>query len=273
MAKEHLLRHNLIVYLNVCISVGHTNRALSTLLNYRDRTKKINGIARFLTIDLYNILLQGYADRGINGKIVEILRYIEEDKLKLNEQSFVAMITSLSHPLLCQISNITEKDRLDLIEKYVKQAEEDYGFTIHQIMDKSKFIGDQRSRFVEMIQHLRPDFQQQYTLPNLFYNNRLLNSLNNGIIENCAGVPSDIENNTHKTIDLDVGMDETININNKETTISTKEYNKDCIYTLDKLLEWAREQLAIELEGSITIKSIAKQDESLDNIIHVSGYA
>lgn len=270
MAKEHLLRQNLIVYLYVCVSVGHTNRALSTLLNYREKTKKVDGRVRFLTIDLYNILLQAYADRGIHGKISEILQYIEEDKLQLNEQSFVAMLTSLNQSLHNQTSYFTENERLGLIEKYIKKAEVDYGFTLHQVMENSKFIGDQRCRFVKVIRSVRPDFQQQYTLPNLFYSNRLLNRLNDGVVENCANTPIE-KDHTNNANDFVEGMYQQLKMNKTQSNKATEEQNSDCIYTLDKLREWAREQLAIELDGSITIKSIVKPNENFDNSVYVSG--
>lgn len=262
-AKEHLLRHNLFVYLNVCVAVGHTNRALSTLLNYRDRTKRINGKKSLLTIDLYNIIMQGYADRGMHGKIMEILRYIEEDELQLNEQSFVAIFTSLSRhskednlstsssTILTNLTvnnNDAEDDHSHvIIRNHIKQAENGCNFTLHQIMDKSKFLGDQRDRFTEVIRRVIPNFEPSYTAPDLFYKNRLLNHLNDGIVEECT---------------------EIITKDGEQQAEEGKASDP-----MEKLRHLAREQLAIELEGSITIKSIANREENgQNNDMHVNDY-
>lgn len=213
--------------------MGLHNRGLSTLLTYRQRAQKHKTSSSFITIDLYNILLHGFAEKGSFERFRDIFALIEEDGLNYNEQTFAAIFECLGR--LEESDDNTRK-----IKMYIKKAE-NMGFNLHQIMDKSKFIADQRDIAVDAIQRVLPEFEPIYTPPVLEYNNPLLNSLNEKVL------PADYNLATTESSSDKIKGSEIMN--------SKLGYNKE------KLAEMAREQLAIELNGCITIKSIEKSKE------------
>ncbi|XP_005175249.2 DNA-directed RNA polymerase, mitochondrial [Musca domestica] len=232
LAKERALRLNLNTYLNVCVSVGLLNRALSTLLTYRQKALKNNSANSLITIDLYNILLHGYAEKGNFERFRDIFQLIGEDGLQFNTQTFAAIFECLGR-LEASEANILN------IRKAIKKAEQ-MGFTLSEIMDKSYFIADQRDIALDAIQRVLPDFQPVYTPPVLEYNNNLLNNFNDQI---------------HPTHDM------AVNTNSQQKVPGSEIMNSKLGYSKEQLEEMAREQLRIELEGSITIKSIEKTKE------------
>lgn len=210
------------------------SRALSTIFVYRSRGKKLQAQKEkpsnnIITIDLYNILLHGYAGKGSFERFQELFKFIHEDGLLFNEQTYAAIFECLGR---------VEPDakNLQLIEHYIKEAEEQ-GFSLNQIMDRSKFISDQRDIALDAIRRIHPDFTPVYVPPQLGYNNELLNDLNAQVIT--VGTKS-------------------------ETSLA----EEDCVimkskrgYSKEQLEQLAREQLQVELDGSITIKSIEKSKE------------
>ncbi|XP_075153749.1 mitochondrial RNA polymerase [Haematobia irritans] len=232
LAKERALRLNLTTYLNVCVSVGLLNRGLSTVLNYRQKALKHNMESKLITIDLYNILLHGYAEKGNFERFLDIFRLIEEDGLSFNAQTFASIFECLGRLE-------SSDDNTIKIKKAIKKAEQ-MGFSLHEIMDKSYFIADQRDIALDAIQRVIPDFEPIYTPPVLTYNNELLNEFNNKVLP-----PND--NNANMESDPKIEGSEIMN--------SKMGYNKI------NLTDMAQEQLRIELEGSITIKSIEKSKE------------
>ncbi|EDV57302.1 uncharacterized protein Dere_GG24614 [Drosophila erecta] len=230
LAKQRALHINLNTYLNVCVSANMLNRALSTIIAYRGKVRK-STLPHFseglITIDLYNILLHGYAGKGSFDRSQEVFKLIEEDGLSFNEQTYAAIFECLGR------LEPDEKNQ-QLISKYVSQAEKE-GLSLSQIMDKSKFVADQRDIALDAIRRLRPDFKPVYVPPQLGYNNELLDHLNEHVLP--AGAKEE------------PGKADYAIMNSKRG------------YTTAQLEQLAREQLKIELDGSITIKSIEKSKE------------
>ncbi|XP_016945541.3 DNA-directed RNA polymerase, mitochondrial [Drosophila suzukii] len=232
LAKQRALHMNLNTYLNVCVSANMLNRALSTIIAYRGRVRKStlpHMSEGLITIDLYNILLHGYAAKGSFDRSQELFKLIEEDGLSFNEQSYAAIFECLGRLE-------PDEQNQQFIAKYIELAEKE-GFSLNQIMDKSKFVADQRDIALDAIRRLRPDFKPVYVPPQLGYDNELLNHLNEHVL------PVGEEGKPGKD-DLDYAI-----MNSKRG------------YTTAQLEQLAREQLKIELDGSITIKSIEKSKE------------
>lgn len=205
------------------------NRALSTIIAYRGKVRKSSLphlSAGLITVDLYNILLHGYAAKGSFERSQELFRLIEEDGLALNEQSYAAIFECLGRLE-------SDEENQQNISKYIAQAEAE-GFSLNQIMDRSKFVEDQRDIALDAIRRIRPDFTPVYVPPQLGYDNELLNHLNEHV--------------------LPVG----------EAESGDSDYaimNSKLGYTKAQLEQLAREQLKVELDGCITIKSIEKTKE------------
>lgn len=229
LAKQRALLVNLTTYINVCVSANMLSRALSTIFVYRNRGKKPQGQQKpshnIITIDLYNILLHGYAGKGSFERCQELFKLIHEDGLEFSEQTYAAIFECLGR---------VEPDakNLQLIQQYISEAEQ-HGFSLNQIMDRSKFISDQRDIALDAIRRVYPDFSPVYVPPQLGYDNELLNNLNEQVIPVGAETESLVE---------------------KDYTIMKSKQG----YSKEQLEQLAREQLQVELDGSITIKSIEK---------------
>lgn len=105
-------------------------------------------------------------------------------------------------------------------------------------MDRSVFTADQRDIALDAIRRIEPDFTPIYTPPVINYNNNLLNDLNESILP----------------------MDDISSNKVSSKTIRNVMQHKRA-YSKAELEKMAREQLKIELDGSITIKSIESSSE------------
>ncbi|XP_026844287.1 DNA-directed RNA polymerase, mitochondrial [Drosophila persimilis] len=232
LSKQRALQINLHTYLNVCVSANMLSRALSTIIAYRSRIKKSSSprlTEGLLTIDLYNILLHGYASKGSFERFEDIFKLLEEDGLTFNEQTYAAIFECLGRLE-------PDEQNQQKLSQYISQAE-DEGFTLNQIMDKSKFVADQRDIALDALRRIRPNFTPVYVPPLLGYDNELLNHLNDHVLP----VGADTE---ARTTDADCSI-----MNSKRG------------YSKAKLEQLARDQLKVELDGCITIKSIEKTKE------------
>uniref|UniRef100_A0A1B0BRN9 DNA-directed RNA polymerase n=1 Tax=Glossina palpalis gambiensis TaxID=67801 RepID=A0A1B0BRN9_9MUSC len=228
LAKERALKINLNSYLNVCVAAGLINRAYSTILAYRQGAK-YKDLKNLIGIDLHNIILHGYAEKGTFEKLFNCLTIIEEDGLKFNEQTFAAIFECLGR------LEPTE-DNLNKIRHYIEKAK-DMGFNLHQIMDKSQFAYDQRDIALDAIQRILPEFEPIYTPPKMLYDNPLVNHLDENVRPmGSSEIPTDF-------------------MQGAEIMNSKRGYSKE------QLEQMAREQLKIELDGYISIKSIAVHKE------------
>lgn len=227
LAKQKAIVLNLTTYLNICVSNNMLSRGLTTLLSYREKYKRLGSSNNTLSVDLYNILLHGYAGKANFDKIKEICAILNEDRTNYNPQTFAAIFECLGR------LEPTEHNR-KLLEKFRHKAE-NMGISLNMIMDRSKFVSDQREIVLDAIQSIEPNFKPQYTPPEVAYSNPLLDKLNENIRD--------------------------FSTSNNDQPVDNAIMNSKKGFTADELRELAREQLEIELEGSITIKSIEKGKE------------
>ncbi|XP_036223864.2 DNA-directed RNA polymerase, mitochondrial isoform X5 [Bactrocera oleae] len=242
-AKEKALRINLESYLNVCVSAGMINRGISTLLAYRQKTKKKLETLSLITIEFYNIILHGLAEKGSFERFNDIFALIGEDQLKFNEQTYAAILECLG-----RIES--SEENIHQIKKFEQMANQN-GITLNEIMDRSVFIADQRDIALDAIRRIRPDFTPIYTPPVLCYNNELLNNLNQSIVP-LDKTSSSITN----VMKSKCGYDRT-----ETSSPITNVMKSKCGYNRAELEKMAREQLKVELDGCITIRSIENSIE------------
>uniref|UniRef100_A0A7G3AR83 DNA-directed RNA polymerase n=1 Tax=Lutzomyia longipalpis TaxID=7200 RepID=A0A7G3AR83_LUTLO len=225
LAKQKCLFTNISAYLELCVSSGMLNRGLSTFLNYRARWKRFN-ITRHFDIRLYNILLQGYAEKGNVVKITEILNFMKGDGVQMDAQTFATIIEGIGR-------QPPDMENTKLLQKYLKEATAQ-GISLNDIMDRSKFLGDQREIVLDTIHRLEPNFVPTYTPPVLTYSNELLNSLN----ENIPGI---------------------------EEKVQMPKVPKERAEEMKKLMQ---EQLDIEMRGYLSVKNIEKFPEPTPQVLH-----
>uniref|UniRef100_A0A1L8DGQ1 DNA-directed RNA polymerase n=2 Tax=Nyssomyia neivai TaxID=330878 RepID=A0A1L8DGQ1_9DIPT len=225
LAKQKCLFTNISAYLELCVASGMLNRGLSTFLNYRNRWKRFK-ITRNFDIRLYNILLQGYAEKGNVVKVMDIMNILKMDGVEMNVQTFACIIEAIGR-------QVPDMDNTKLLQKILKEAAT-HGISLNDIMDKSKFLGDQREIVLDTIHRLEPNFQPSYTPPQFTYSNNLLNSLN-------TNVPP---------------IDEPLHL----PPIPPEKY--------EEMRKVMQEQLDHELRGYVTVKNIEKFPEPTPQVLH-----
>lgn len=85
-AKKQSITTILIAYLEMCVQKSMTNRGLSVLLHYRTRYRQMD--IKLDNIELYNILMIGFAEKGNLHKIKEILAILKSDNIPLIPQTY-----------------------------------------------------------------------------------------------------------------------------------------------------------------------------------------
>ncbi|EAT46999.1 AAEL001847-PA [Aedes aegypti] len=230
LARHKSFHVTLHAYLDICLSSGMINRAYATVLNYRHKRKR-----KVTDVEIYNILMHGYAEKGIILKIKDILKILKEDNIEPNPQTYAAIFECLGR---METTEDVEKDA----RTYLEEAEAK-GYTMDTVLNQSKFVRDQRETVLNLFNQLKPGFRPVYTPPKLLYGNHLLNSLNEYV----------------RPID-------TTAANEKDVQVGTEIMNPKAGFTRDQLEKFSKAQVELELKGHLTVKSIQKFPEANDTV-------
>lgn len=176
-AKEECLYRNLYAYLEACVSCGLLNRALFSLLFYHSRSRYSKYTSPANEIQLFNILLHGFARKGSLNKVKEIHGILQKERLPLSAQSFAALFECIGR--LPADNAATDQ----LLKEYVEEMAQK-GLTFNDVIQKSVFVSDQREVVVDVIRRMEPNFEPDSVLPDLCYACNLLHELNS---ENRSG--------------------------------------------------------------------------------------
>lgn len=179
--KESLLV-NWKAYVNACVDAGMHRRSLAVLQNLTNKkiTRK--------DIDLYTIVLHDYASRANWQRVMEVCDMIKRGGLAFTPQVYAAMcecIGRLPH------SDQTHND----LREHLMEANSQ-GITMNDILNKSKFVTDQRERVLNAFYRIDCRFKPIYDAPVLTYSNPMLGSLN----QNIAPVNEELNNVSHHSI-------------------------------------------------------------------------
>ncbi|XP_037024700.1 DNA-directed RNA polymerase, mitochondrial isoform X1 [Bradysia coprophila] len=227
-AKHRSLLTNLASYVEMCSGNKNADRGLQALLYYRSKFKQFK-----LSIDLYNVVLGGFAEKANLPKINEVMRILKTDNIQRNAQSYAAIFECLGRL-------DASDEHLKILQKFRNDATEN-GVSLNDIMDLSTFTDNKREIVVEVIQRLDPAFRPIYTPPDIMYNNCLLDAMNKDI---------------QPVEDKDFPQNRSV-IKDEKRNFTVEEYQR-----------MFDEQLEIERNGSVKIKSIAKFDTVDDNILY-----
>lgn len=94
-SRHHSLVKSLKAYLNACVFNGMENRGLSVLLSYRKRNKFSEYKINLNDVELYTILMTGYASRGNFRKVLHLCSILQEDNIKLTPQVYATVFECL----------------------------------------------------------------------------------------------------------------------------------------------------------------------------------
>lgn len=111
LAKQKSLSINLASYVEVCAANDIANRGFQCLLYYRDKFRRYKP-----NVDLYNLVLNGFAQKANLPKITEVLNILRSDNIECNAQSYAAIFEC--------IGRLDESDEnFKLLLKFKEQAE------------------------------------------------------------------------------------------------------------------------------------------------------
>lgn len=191
LSRQKALFHNLSVYLDVCVANDMIPRGLNTLLNYRMRCKSVDNRLNAINIELYNALLSGYAAKANVDKMRYVMAIVKEDAIPANHQTYAAVLECLMRAETDAKPADERSQFQKMMEEYALQANA-VGITINDIITKSQFVRDQRGILLNALRLLEPGFHPVYQPPATYYDNVLLNGLNDQVQPLVESVPKQV---------------------------------------------------------------------------------
>ncbi|XP_058056924.1 DNA-directed RNA polymerase, mitochondrial [Anopheles bellator] len=224
LARQRSFQMTLHAYLDMCITTGLVNRAYATTLNYRHRRKR-----REFDVATYNQLIHAYAGKGNFSRVRDLLRVLREDNIAPSAQTYAGVFE-------CLARLERSEDVMHEAQAYLQEAKAN-GFTMDDILDRSKFTHDQRDVILSLFRSLSPSFEPVYRPPILTYNNHLVDALNEHVLPIGAHPPAD------------------------GSVPGAEIMNPKAGFTRDALERMMQQQVELELDGHLSVKSIEKFPE------------
>nr|CAD7605425.1 unnamed protein product [Timema genevievae] len=222
--KEESLARNLLCYLETCVSCGLLNRGWATLQAYRSRAKYISKELRQSDVNLYAVLLHGFAGKGNLNKVKEIVRIMKEGGLLLSPQCYVALFECVGRQAHSSVD-------LTLLSDWAQEMEEK-GITLNDMFVKSTFLSDQREMALKGVWILEPKFKPVIPPPDTCYSCSLLQ-------------------------ELDKKTNKVVSFRSPGQGLLTREQLKDL----------TKEQLDMEVNSYVRVRTIEKRSEPNENIL------
>ncbi|XP_050301469.1 DNA-directed RNA polymerase, mitochondrial isoform X2 [Anthonomus grandis grandis] len=175
--REHMASKTLGAFIEVCNHLKNPYRGFTAFLYHQSKSKqsgKMSGLPKLSpikNINVYYTLLKGFADKQDYGKIVKILDIMAQEDIKPDLNCYTAIFECLG--------------RLNHKNYYLKeiriQTKEmlECGITFDQIMNQGIFLNDGRDQVLKAFKAYDESYFPKYEKPNFWYNNCLLNHLNN----------------------------------------------------------------------------------------------
>lgn len=176
-SQEESLIVNVKAYINACVNANMKMRALSTLRHLS--AKHIQNI----DIGVYTIVMHSYAAEGNWPKVKEVCDMLRRDGATFTPQVYAAICECIG-----RYPN-SDGDLQQHLRECLNEAANQQ-ITMNDILDKSKFVSDQREFVLNALYRIDCHFKPKYTAPVLIYTNPLLESLN----ENIAPIEQKVNN-------------------------------------------------------------------------------
>ncbi|XP_075980404.1 mitochondrial RNA polymerase [Anticarsia gemmatalis] len=223
--KQESLHKVLTSHLQLLCSLNMIQEAHQVLQYYRHRGLRVMNHPRINDVKVYNTLLHGYAKVGMLDKTKELLHSMSEDGIQMDAQTYAAVFEC--------IERTDPINKLDLLKHYQQEM---YGKNIplNDLLDKSKFLYDQREVVLQAIHRLEPSFEPKYTPPVLDYNCPLLDKLTLNNVENRHGLMTSPAGD---------------------------------ILSLEEMISKGKEQLEMEIKGDVEIENISVKDETSPTVV------
>ncbi|KAL1494494.1 hypothetical protein ABEB36_010085 [Hypothenemus hampei] len=227
--RDTIAAKTLAAYVEVCNHQRNPNRGLSALHFHQLRSKRKNHlkISSMTNLQVYHTILKGFANKGDYTRVNKVLSIIREEKVELDLHCFNAILECLGR---ININNFYLKD----IRIWIREAQ-NKSIHVNDIMNKGIFLNDEREYVLKAIKADDPLYVPKYEKPNVFYENPLVDHLND---------------------------DRMTNLQTEERLGRVPFISKQAI---SKCVE---DQLSLEEKSYITIKSIERKDAPDKETIH-----
>lgn len=245
LSRTKSLAISLRAYLDCCVQNGMLNRGYLTVLNYREKClAKKTQEAKLSDIQLFNTLIQGFAEKENLQKVKDLMNIIREDQVKPNEQTYANYLECVGRISQNPKRKLPSETILELVNQAIQEAST-HNFTVNSLIDKSIFLKNSRDVVLHAIRLSISNFQPVYTPPELLFNNKILNRLN----ENVKKITfNSLEHIGEKLPGCEI-------------------MNSKLGFKREELEQRARQQLEMEMKGYISIKSIQNFPEPTDYVL------
>nr|XP_049705055.1 DNA-directed RNA polymerase, mitochondrial [Helicoverpa armigera] len=220
--KQESLHRVLTAHLQLLCSLNMIQEAQQVLQYYRQRGTRTSSHPKINDVKVYNTLLHGYAAAGMLDNTKQLLSFMSEDGVEPNPQTFAAVFEC--------IERSAADNKVELLQQYKDQMDQK-DITLNDLLDKTKFLYDQREVVLQSIHRLQPDFEPQYTAPVLDYKCPLLDNLTLDKVENRQGLMTS---------------------------------PGEGLFSIEEIIEKGKEQLSMEIKGEVEIQNIGVKDEQSD---------
>ncbi|XP_045774865.1 DNA-directed RNA polymerase, mitochondrial isoform X2 [Maniola jurtina] len=222
--KQDSLHKLLTSHLQLLCSLDMMSEGRQVLQYYRQRSARAPEHPKVTSVKVYNTLLHGFASLGQLENVKELLSFMSEDQVEPNAQTFAAIFECV--------------ERSDLINKnlalhYYHSQMQEKGLTLNDLLDKTKFLQNQREVVLKAVRRLDPHFEPVYTPPALDYDCPLLENIKLENVENRKGLLTSPASG---------------------------------LLSLEDLRLKGKEQLAMEISGEIEVQNIAVKDETTKSV-------
>ncbi|GIY15604.1 DNA-directed RNA polymerase, mitochondrial [Caerostris extrusa] len=160
--------HALKSYVEISINANEVEKTQIYLRKKMMSLKKKYKIET-LGVDLYNLLISGWAKKGRLDKIKEVFSFMEEDQVSPNLQSYVGYLEGISN---CKLKDINQMQQVIMDMKKKKNL------CPEDILKKCVFKGDQREKVIEVLGFVGVDVFSDPIEIGDAYSCRLLQKLN-----------------------------------------------------------------------------------------------
>ncbi|KAM3852365.1 DNA-directed RNA polymerase, mitochondrial [Vipera latastei] len=144
------IRMTILAYMDTSLFQGQKRKALQCLLYFHNTP----GLKKFLTTQMFSLLMCHYAKQGALMKIGWLFSMLEENDLKPNQDCYMAVLNCMgrikAEPLI--------------ISRCIEQLESE-GFSLQNFFKDSTYEDNEVMMVLRAIQTVKPDFQPQFFSP------------------------------------------------------------------------------------------------------------
>ncbi|XP_068207915.1 LOW QUALITY PROTEIN: DNA-directed RNA polymerase, mitochondrial [Palaemon carinicauda] len=249
--REILFNQALEAYLSVCVNNGLLNRALHTLLYYRQMSIHGSG-KKILSVEPYNIILQGLAEKGNYGKMEELRNLLEQDKIEMNAQTFAPFLNYLGR----QPISVTNTNNIQTILDSMKNT----NVTIDSLFSDVTYANNGYDNILRALHRINPNFRPEKKQKTYEYSCNLLNSLNDSLYTSKVRPPlSGLATEQELNMWFEEQFSRELNGEITIASIERKEETPEILMFREKLARWeARWREALHTNFTLKVDAMKK---------------